>query len=78
MYFASIATEFSVFWLIWILGFIGIELFALKAEKGKDIPNYQGSTLSELVWRMTRTNKLVKIIFTLFWVALSYHFFLQK
>lgn len=76
-YFATLATNYSLLWLGWVVGFVIIELAALYQERGKDISGYKGGTLSELIWRITRTNKLVKIIFTLFWVVLTYHFFVQ-
>lgn len=77
IYFASMATTFSIFWLGWLVLFCVIETAALIRERGKKITNYNGGTLSELVWRLTRTNRLVMGIFLAFWVVLTYHFFIQ-
>lgn len=76
--FATMATTFSYFWLAWLMGFVVIELIALFMERGKKIPDYNGGTLSELIWRLTRTNRLIMAIFTTLWIVLTYHFFIQK
>ena len=61
------AATFSIFWLIWGVLFVIIELFALRNKS-------EGDTLSELIYRLKRNN-IVLGIFTLFWLVLTFHFF---
>lgn len=61
------AATFSIFWLIWGVLFVIIELFALRNKA-------DGDTLSELIYRLKRNN-IVLGIFTLFWLVLTFHFF---
>ena len=61
------AVTFSVFWLIWGIIFIVIEVFALRNKT-------EGDTLTETISRLKKNN-VVLGIFTLFWVVLSFHFF---
>jgi len=82
LYFANLASNFLYFWTGWGVIFGVIEGIGLYLDHKNHVKqgSYTGGTLSELVWRSTRTGKLhlvIAFIFTVFWVWLSYHFFLQ-
>lgn len=74
----AMSVEFSIFWLVWLLAFCGVELYALHKEKTQPQKTYEGGTLSALIWRITRGNKLVMVIFTALWFVLTYHFFVWQ
>lgn len=75
MYFAHMHNGFSYLWLLWLIIFVVVELIALYRGRNKDSTGYTGGTLSEVVWRLSRSNKLFMIAFAGLWLVLTYHFF---
>jgi hypothetical protein len=72
---ASDAAIFAPIWLAWLVGFVVIELVALK--RGKATDGEHGGTLSEVIWRLKRT-RWVMVVLGLFWAMLTYHFFFDS
>mgnify|MGYP000648645435 CR=1 FL=1 len=70
----TLAEQFDNFWLYWIVAFIVIEGAALWLSRKSMQRENQGGTLSELVRRITKQNRLVKVVFIIFWIYLGLHF----
>ncbi len=74
MYFATLASTFSYFWLAWLIVFLIIEGIAMKLSKSDGKPQDDG-TLSNLVWGLRKGNRFFGIVLGLFWIVLGFHFF---
>lgn len=77
-YLATVASDFVWFWAAWIFIFFVIEFAAIWiGRRNEEEHPHDGGTLSELVWRVTRSNKIVQILFIIFWAWLTFHFFVE-
>lgn len=68
-------------WLVWIVGFLVLEFNALRLRKKYPDVNYNGGTLSELVWWIINGkawwHHVAYAVFLAFFVDLGFHFFTQ-